>query len=272
MGGLRIDVSAVRAAFAFPGRERLLLGPLATAPLFRSTDGGVSWTRVLPRDTAKLVSLRAPIDRQRAAWIDPPVSAGPERPRSASGGGRGGGGGGRMRGRGGRPGGGGAPRQAQPRAREGSAESTLAYLDPVRLLSRYNEYRPLSGLASTGGRGLVAWVPSEALWSRLAEAALSSSDVAGEISLGPGYPGKDPPPKQPFELLRSTEDGSAWEPAGPSASEFPVSPDNGRRPPPYPESISSADGELVIVFAAFDREHNLLRSGWRWLESGQGRR
>ena len=178
-----------------------------------------------------------------------------------------------MRGRGGRPGGGGggAPRQAQPRAREGSAEATLAYLDPVRLLFRYNEYRPLSGVASAGGRALVAWVPSEAHWSRLAEAAISASDVAGEISLGPGYPGKDPPPRQPFELLRSPDDGSSWEPAGPSASEFAVAPDNGRRPPPYPESIASAEGELVIVFAAFDREHKVLRSAWRWLESGSGR-
>jgi hypothetical protein len=276
MGGLRIDVNAIRAAFTFPGRERLLLGPLASAPLFRSTDGGLSWTRVLARDAAKLVALRAPIDRQRAGWLDPPVSTGPGPgpARSRGGGGGGGrGGGGRMRGRGGRPGGGGggAPRQAQPRAREGSAEATLAYLDPVRLLSRYNEHRPLSGVSSPGGRALVAWVPSEAHWSRLAEAAISSSDVAGEISLGPGYPSKDPPPRQPFELLRSPDDGSSWEPGGPSASEFAVAPDNGRRPPPYPESIASAGGELVIVFAAFDREHKVLRSAWRWLESGPGR-
>jgi photosystem II stability/assembly factor-like uncharacterized protein len=274
MGGLRIDVSAIRAAFTFPGRERLLLGPLVTAPLFRSTDGGLSWTQVLARDAAKLIALRAPIDRQRAAWVDPPVSTGgPARSRPGGGGGRGGGGGGgRMRGRGGgRPGGGGTPTQAQPRPREGSAEGTLAYLDPVRLLSRYNEYRPLSGVASSGGRGLVAWIPSEAQWSRLAETALSSSDAAGEISLGPGYPGKDPPPRQPFELLRSPDDGSLWELAGPAASEFPVSPDNGRRPAPYPESIASAEGELIIVFAAFDRERKVVRNGWRWLESSPGR-
>jgi len=276
MGGLRVDVNAFRAAFAYPGRERLLLGPLATAPLFRSTDGGISWTRVSARDAEKLVALRAPIDRQRAAWLDPPVSAAPARSRGPGGGGGPGGGrgggGGRMRGRGGRPGGGSAPQRAQPRAREGSAEATLAYLDPVRLLSRYNESRPLSGVASSGGNALYAWVPSEAQWSRLAEAALSSSDAAGEISLGPGYPGKNLPPQQPFELLRSPDGGSAWEPAGPSASEFPVVPDNGRRPPPYPEEIASAEGELIIVFAVFDRDHKVLRRGWRWLEPGQGHR
>jgi hypothetical protein len=273
MRGVRTDVNAVRAAFTFPGRERLLLGLLATAPLFRSTDGGISWTRVLARDAAKLVALRTPIDRQRAAWIDPPLSVAPARSRGGGGGGGGGArGGGRMRGRGGPPGGG-VARQPQPRAREGSAEGTLAYLDPVRLLSRYNEHRPLSGVASAGGRALVAWVPSEAHWSRLAEAAISSSDVAGEISLGPGYPGKDPPPQQPFELLRSPDDGSGWEPAGASASEFPVSPDNGRRPPPYPESIAISEGEVIIVFAAFDRDRRVVRSGWRWLESGpQARR
>jgi hypothetical protein len=177
----------------------------------------------------------------------------------------------RGRGGGGRPGGGSAPTQAQPRAREGSAEGTLAYLDPVRLLSRYNEYRPLSGMASAGGHAIVAWVPSEAHWSRLAEIALSSSDAAGEISLGPGYPGKDPAPREPFELLRSSDDGSLWELAGPSASDFPVSPDKGRRPAPYPESIASAEGELIIVFAAFDRERKVVRNGWRWLESSPGR-
>jgi hypothetical protein len=72
-------------------------------------------------------------------------------------------------------------------------------------------------------------------------------------------------------LLRSTDDGSLWELAGPSASEFPVSPDNGRRPAPYPESIANVEGELIIVFAAFDREHKVVRNGWRWLESSPGR-
>jgi len=174
-----------------------------------------------------------------------------------------------MRGRGVRGGGGGPSRQAQPRAREGSAEATLAYLDPVRLLSRYNEGRPLSGTAPAGGGAILAWVPAESQWSRLADAALSASDVAGEISLGPGYPGKDLPPREPFELLRCS-DGSSCEPVGPSASDFPVSPDNGRRPPPYPAAIASAGGELVVVFDAFDRDRHFVRTAWRFVEPAHG--
>jgi len=265
-GGVRIDVSTVSAAFVYPGRERLLLGPLATAPLFRSTDGGISWTRVPKRDLSRLVALRASIDRQRAAWVDPPVSTAPARSRGPGGGGRGGGG--RMRGRGGRGGGGGPARQAQPRAREGSAETTLAYLDPVRLLSRYNERRPLSGVASAGAGAVVAWIPAEAQWSRLADAAVAASDVAGEISLGPGYPGKDLPPRDPFELLRCA-DGASCEPLGPSASDFAVSPENGRRPPPYPEAIANAGGELIVVFDSFDRERRFVRSAWRFVEQAR---
>jgi len=261
--GLHIDVNTVRGAFAFPGRERLLLGPLATAPLFRSTDGGIGWVRVFDKEAEGLVALRASIDRQRAAWADPPVTAAPVPQR------RGGGGGGRGRGRGGRGGGGGgggAPRQ--DRARPGSAEATLAYLDPVRLLSLYNEHRPLSGLSSGGG-ALFAWVPSEAQWSRLADEALTSTDVAGEISLGPGYPPKDPPQSQPFELLRSSDEGATWEPGGPAATEFASPPRNttGRHPPPpYPASVVSAEGELIVVVAGLDEGHHVRRSGWRWLD------
>jgi uncharacterized membrane protein YgcG len=271
MRGLRIDVNAIRGAFAFPGRERLLLGPLATAPLFKSTDGGFTWVRVFAQEAAKLVALRPMIDRQRAGWLDPPVTApGPARQRGGGGppggGGRTGGRGrGGRRGGGGGGGGGGAPRQAPQR---GSAEMTLAYLDPVRLLSRYNEARPLTGAAAAGGGALLGFMPSEAYWSRLADAAISSSDVAGEISLGPGYPSKDVVPPQAFELLHSADGGSSWEAAGPPASDFGPR-EKGRRPPPYPQSIASAGSELILVLANPDREHRVLHSAWRWTDSDQ---
>jgi hypothetical protein len=266
MRGLHIDVNTVRGAFAFPGRTRLLLGPLATAPLFRSTDGGIGWVRVFDEEAGRLVALRASIDRQRAGWAEPPVTAaaGPQR---RPGGGRGGG---RGRGRGGRGGGGGpGPQRAPP----GSAEATLAYLDPVRLLSLYNEHRPLSGLSSSGGGALFAWAPTEAQWSRLADEAISATDVGGEISLGPGYPPKDQPPAQPFELLRSPDDGATWESGGPPASQFAKAQAEGsgrRPPPPYPTSIVAAEGELVVVLVGSDREHHVLRTGWRWVEGERG--
>jgi hypothetical protein len=266
MRGLHVDVNTVRGAFAFPGRERLLLGPLATAPLFRSTDGGIGWVRVFDKEAEGLVALRASFDRQRAGWAEPPVTAAPPQRRG------GGGGGGRGRGRGGRSGGGGgggAPRQERARV-TGSAEATLAYLDPVRLLSLYNEHRPLSGLSSGGGSALFAFVPSEAQWSRLADEAIAATDVAGEISLGPGYPPKDPPPSQPFELLRSSDDGATWEQGGPVATEFasplPTNMTGRRPPPPYPASVASAEGELIVVVTGLDQEHHIRRSGWRWLD------
>jgi len=44
-----------------------------------------------------------------------------------------------------------------------------------------------------------------------------------------------------------------------------------RRPPPYPESIASAEGELIVVLAGFDRERRMQHTGWRWLEPDHGR-
>jgi hypothetical protein len=290
--GLRIEVSSLRSAFEFPKRERLLLGPLASAPLFRSTDGGASWARIFAPEAETLAALRAPIDRQRGGWMDSP-SRGPgpngaparggggERggeggPPGGGGGGRAGGGRagggrgggmGRGRGGGGRSAGSTPPRQAHPPAREGSAEAVLAYLDPVRLLSRYNADRPLTGVAPAGDRALIAWLPAEAYWSRLAEAALSASDVAGEISLGPGYPAGDPLPQGPFALLRSADDGASWEPVGASGKDFSDAPEGGRRPASYPESIAGAEDELLIVLGAFDRDHHRAwHRVWRWLE------
>jgi hypothetical protein len=279
--GLPIEVSSLRSAFEFPKRERLLLGPLASAPLFRSTDGGASWARVSTPELSSLTALRAPIDRQRGAWMESPSRLGPSGGRPPGGGGERGGGGappggggggrggrmGRSRGGGGRNAGNAAPRQAQPLAREGSAEVVLAYLDPVRLLSRYNADRPLTGVAPGGGRALIAWLPAEAHWSRLAEAALSASDVAGEISLGPGYPASDPLPQSPFALLRSADEGASWEQIGASAKDFGDAPEGGRRPASYPESIAGAEDELLLVLGAFDRDHHRAwHRAWRWLE------
>ena len=115
-------------------------------------------------------------------------------------------------------------------------------------------------------------MPTEAQWSRLADEAMASTDVAGEISLGPGYPPKDPPPTEPFELVRSSDDGVTWELGGPLPSQFAAVPDgSGRRPPPpYPAWIAAAQGELIVVLVGSDREHHVLRTGWRWVEGGRG--
>jgi hypothetical protein len=280
---LRVDIDSLRSAFEYPGLDRLLLGPVASAPLFRSNDGGVTWSRVLAPEAATLVGLRASIDRQRAVWLESPrrgiggnfarvheAGGGPEggrAPAGSQGEGRGMGAGRMGGGRRGRARGGGtAPRQSPPLAREVSAEALLTYLDPLRLLSRYNADRPLSGVATAGGQELLSWVPTQAQWSRLAEAAISATEAAGEISLGPGYPANDLLPDGRFALLRSIDDGRRWESAGPLASDFHILKGDGQLQPDYPASISSSDGELILVLGAFDRKHRASGKAWRWLE------
>jgi hypothetical protein len=178
------------------------------------------------------------------------------------------GGGGRGGGRGGRGGGGGPPGGGQrqqargPGGRVFSAEALLAYLDPARLLSRFNSGRALTGVVRAGqGDGFVAWAPTEPFWNQLADAAVTESDAQGEISLGPAQP-----PRiieiQPFELLRSA-DGAAWS-EQPEASPLAAaaSPGPGSTAV-YPEQAASDGAEAMVVASSRDRLGHLLRRVWR---------
>jgi hypothetical protein len=278
---VRVEAGLLRAALKFPGRARLLAGPLGQAPVFRSTDDGATWTRTLDVPASVVISLRAKLDRQRAS-IDGvalrragggPGEAPEARPGGRGGGERGGGGmgGGGMGGggRGGRGGGGGGPpgggqrQQARgPGGRFFSAEALLAYLDPARLLARFNGGRALSGVVRAGqGEGFIAWTPTEPFWNQLADAAVAESDAEGEISLGPAQPQRLPE-VQPFELLRSA-DGAAWNPV-PEAAPLAIaaSPGPGASAV-YPEQAASDGAEAMIVASSRDRLGRLVRRVWR---------
>src|SRR5205823_2536452 len=75
MRGDRVGGPGLRAACAFPGRDRLLAGPIAAAPVFRSTDRGATWSRVIDPPLPLLIALREEVER--VAW-QPPL---PPRPR-----------------------------------------------------------------------------------------------------------------------------------------------------------------------------------------------
>ena len=258
--GARIDASALRASFGFPGRDKLLRA--IAAPAFRSTDEGMTWARI---DDAP-VAVRAAVERQRAAH--PTVERAPETPRrSDRGGGRAGGGG--------PPGGGGRGRRggrgsgpsaqpvqpAQPQPRAVPSEMFLTLLDPLRLLARFNSGRRLTGIA--GDKLLYAYAPTQQFWDSLVDAMANESDAEGEIALGSGRPGPGSALDGAFELLSSTDGGAHW-------SELPLPQfDRSLRERsilPYPVDIAAAPPQAFVLFAAIDRSGNAWRDAWRWAQ------
>ncbi len=141
-----------------------------------------------------------------------------------------------------------------------SAEAMLAYLDPLRLLARFNSGIALTGIAR-GGAELHAWVPTKTHWERLANAALAACDAEGEISLGPGA---TPAGADAFTLLRSTDGGASW-------AEVAQAPDpidaagqlRAQRIAPYPAWLAAGPGEMFIGLAARDRKGLVWRATWR---------
>lgn len=242
LNGDRAAGATLRAACLFPGRDQLLGGPIASAPIFRSTDRGVSWSRVIDPPASLVVALREEVERE--SW-EPPISPAqaqrqraavrPLPPESARGGGR--------MGRGPRP-----EQRAEGASPTASAQTMLSFVDPARLLAHFN-----SGLQLTGVSRGFAYLPTEAYWNALVAALAAESEAEGEISLGPGLP--DYPRGAAFEVLR--EGRSGWErieTVPPPA------------PPPivaYPESIAGAGGQAFFVLSGRGRRGEAWRSGWR---------
>jgi len=238
--GERASAATLRAACAFPGRDRLLAGPIATAPIFRSADSGATWAREVDPPLPLVLALREEIERQSweppAAPVDRERRAG-QRPTAASA---------RRRG----------PAPAQPgeaagsrSRRTASAETMLSFVDPARLLAHYN-----SGLQLTGISAAYAYAPTREYWDALVGALAAESDAEGEISLGPGLP--DFPQGAAFELLRS-EDRRSWSRI---AADPPPAP---RGIMAYPESIAGAKGQAFLVLAGRSRRGESWRGGWR---------
>src|SRR6185503_14454718 len=74
----RADPAGLRAACRYPGRDALLAGPIATALIFRTTDGGATWARVHDPPLPLALALREAMER--AQW-EPSFYAPPQRQR-----------------------------------------------------------------------------------------------------------------------------------------------------------------------------------------------
>jgi hypothetical protein len=244
LNGDRGAAATLREACAFPGRKELVAGPIASAPIFRSTDSGATWARVLDPPLPLVLALREGVER--SAWEAPPAPA----PRRQQGGGsrppppdhqRAGG---RHGGR--------APAQGQEaggRAGVAFPLVMLALVDPARLLAHYNSGLQLSGVSNGD-----AYLPTQPYWEALLAAAAAESEAEGEISLGPGLP--DFPQGAAFEILRLDAAGELR----------PVAADLPRAPPgivAYPESMASAGGQDFFVLAGRGRRGQSWRGGWR---------
>jgi hypothetical protein len=258
----RVDANALRASFVFPGRGKLLRA--IAAPAFRSVDEGMTWARM---DQAP-VALRTALERQRAA--QPTIERTPERPRRpdrgggrASAGGPPGGEGGRGGRRGGRRGApsGQPPQQVQRGPRTVSPETFFTLLDPLRLLSRFNSGRALTGLA--GDKVLYAYVPTEQFWSSLVDAMIAESDAEGEIALSPGTRGLESAPDGGFELLFSTDGGASWNELPPPGFDVSI---RQRGILPYPVGVAVAAEQAIVLFGGIDRSGQNWREAWRWAQ------
>ena len=247
--GARPEAKTLRASLRFPGRDDLLRD--IPAPLFHSTDEGGTWLRM---DRAP-APLRLALERQRKA--QPPfemVAQAPSTPRSATspppGGSR--------RGRGRRGDGGRGTEQPQPQRtpRAISSEQFFVLLDPVRLLTRFNSGRSLTGIAGDGI--LYAYAPTQEFWDALADAAAAATGAQGEIATD-----VVPPPRlagATFELLSSKDGGATWSslPAprfNPGLSERGIF--------PYPIGIAGAGSQGLVVFGATARGGEPWREAWR---------
>jgi hypothetical protein len=232
MRGGGVSGPALRTALPYPGREALLEGPLADALVLHSTDGGASWARMEKPPLPLALALRAAVEKggQDVAHAAPPPPAPPPQQRGRPDDGS------RPKsdliapfaqGMGGRRG---APRSQPvpggpqgPTPRALSPDMLLAFVDPQRLLARFNGAAPLSGVS-----GGVAFAPPQASWDALVATLVAESESEHEISLGPAQTAG-----AVFELLRSTDSGATWA-AGPL-------------PPGSPQSIASGAGAVFVV-------------------------
>ena len=228
MRGGGVSGASLRAALPYPGRDALLKGPVADALAFRSTDGGASWERIEHPALPVALALRAAVEKggQDTAHAAPPPAPPPRpqnlppdngvRPRQASGFSQYGGG---------RTSGARRPPSpsgpAGPATRAPAPETLLAFLDPQRLVARFNGGAPLSGV-----EGDVAWGPPQESWEAMVAALVSESESEREISLGPAQA-----KGAVFELLQSSD--GKW-------TRAPL-------PPGAPQSIAAAQGAVLLV-------------------------
>ena len=248
MKGGGVSAAGLREACAYPGRARLLTGPVAGGLVFRSADGGATWSKLDDVPLAPALALRRAIDRggeEHQRLLQAPVrdqrrisgtpyviptfgpGAGGELSMVSP----------NLRQQYGMPGGYVPQRRRQPAAqapppRMISPEVLLAFVDPMRLVARFN-----GGLAVSGVSGDVGFAPTQAGWDALVASLADESQSEGEISLGPSNP---PPPREWFELLRTAD-------ASPLPQQLPAG---------APQSIAATQEAIFVVRGGDGR-------GWR---------
>ena len=239
MHGDRADPEGLKAACRFPGRDKLLQGPVSSALVFRSDDAGGTWMRAGEPPLPLALALREVMERSQ--WV-PTFFAPQQRPKPQYQRQRGPQRGSQYRGMEA------TQRIGIPSALRGaglSGETVLAFVDPLRLLARFNGGAPLSGVS-----GDVAWVATEARWNALAGALAEQSQSDGEFSLGPGSPVKDD--AVAYELLKLH--GGA---AQPFASSLPT------RSAAFPISLAATPDALFALIGSRDAQGNRWRAAFR---------
>jgi hypothetical protein len=131
-----------------------------------------------------------------------------------------------------------------------SAQTMLSFVDPARLLARFN-----AGLQLGGISGGVAYAPTQAYWDALVAAVAAESGAEGEISLGPGLP--DFPSGAAFEVLRTQDGAATWQVVQAQRVLAP----NGIVA--YPESVAATAGQAFFVVAGRGRRGQSFRSALR---------
>lgn len=209
-----VTPAVLREACRFPGRDALLKGPMAATLSWRSTDSGATWSKLDDLPLSAALALRPKVGDSGTPYATPRAnSAGSARPlRIVS------------------PdlaqtryGGRGLPRHPpgeqvqQGPQRALSPELLLAFVDPIRLVARFNFGLPVSGV--TDG---AAYAATQPYWDALVKALADESQDEHEISLGPGRPAWTGGPA--YELLQ--REGDAW-------TAVP-----GEPPPAFPRSIA----------------------------------
>jgi photosystem II stability/assembly factor-like uncharacterized protein len=215
----RVEADDVRLALAWPGRDALLKRPLGL--VFRSTDGGDTWTRAtevpeaVEADVLRQWSwfpydFEEPRQQQQVVPRLPQRQGRPGEPQQ--------------------PGQPGAPPPAAPRPTGPHVgdEVLLSFLDPLRLLGRQNRALILGFAAA--GEERWAYVPTQAQWEALSAAVVSGTSNEGEI-----WTGRTPPVAgAQAEVLHSTDGGATFSPA-------PGLPDG------WPTSIAAGPGAAYLT-------------------------
>jgi hypothetical protein len=244
------DFELLRRACKWPGRDALIASAPA-APIFRSSDEGKSWSRLVSPDLSLALALRRSFEQQRSrdAWPLRPLVRGPEEHDLST------------------PGLG-PDKLRQPIQRNGLKRREpepvippdltvplLSLLDPTTLLGNVGPSVPLSGVSGVGQDAEVLWAyaPTEPYWVQLTEALLRATRRQGELSQGLGI--EAPASGNGFQLLRSDDAGKTWTEAPATLDRYGIL--TARGIAPYPERIAASALQALFLMSGHDKAGHL---------------